>query len=69
MESGEGEEVNIEELAANLTTYKDQLQQVLPFYFFILFFFCACVELVYLLIMRGRIKSFYYQFGMNLGFV
>ncbi|KAK6121238.1 hypothetical protein DH2020_045012 [Rehmannia glutinosa] len=28
MESGEGEEVNIEELAANLSTYKDQLQQV-----------------------------------------
>ncbi|KAL2231367.1 survival of motor neuron-related-splicing factor 30-like isoform X1 [Sesamum indicum] len=28
MESGEGEEVNIEELVANLSTYKDQLQQV-----------------------------------------
>lgn len=29
----EGEEVNIEELAANLSTYKEQLQQVLPFLF------------------------------------
>ncbi|GFP95069.1 survival of motor neuron-related-splicing factor 30 [Phtheirospermum japonicum] len=28
MESGEGEDVNIEELASNLSTYKDQLQQV-----------------------------------------
>ncbi|KAL8541875.1 hypothetical protein ACS0TY_002936 [Phlomoides rotata] len=28
MEGGEGEEVNIEEHAANLSTYKDQLQQV-----------------------------------------
>ncbi|KAL3843633.1 hypothetical protein ACJIZ3_001036 [Penstemon smallii] len=28
MESGEGEEVNIEELASNLSTYKEQLQQV-----------------------------------------
>ncbi|KAL3651512.1 hypothetical protein CASFOL_004514 [Castilleja foliolosa] len=28
MDIGEGEEVNIEELASNLTTYKDQLKQV-----------------------------------------
>lgn len=29
MESGGGEEVSIEELASNLSTYKEQLQQVL----------------------------------------
>ncbi|KAI3445545.1 hypothetical protein Pfo_002210 [Paulownia fortunei] len=28
MESGEGEEVNVEELASNLSTYKEQLEQV-----------------------------------------
>lgn len=49
MEGGEGEEVNIQELAANLSTYKDQLQQVLSFVsvciiFMLEWIFCFCVN-------------------------
>lgn len=39
MESGEGEEVNIEELAANLSTYREQLEQVI--FMIALFFYCS----------------------------
>lgn len=39
MQGGEGggEEVSIEELASNISTYKDQLQQVTFFLFFLFF--------------------------------
>lgn len=51
MESGEGEEVNIEELASNLSTYKEQLLQV----FFVSISMFLCFFPRYLVVNRAKV--------------
>jgi hypothetical protein len=56
----QGEEVSIEELASNLSTYKEQLHQV-PFLLFL--YFRDYCELV------PRIRDFFFVSFVNLGLV